>query len=112
MVKKRRVSLLLIESLTTIMLKSSFAAGLDYNYVITSESQYIDSSCVVSSGAIIQGQSLLYTFQGTPHYKISPYESNFAANALLDDPTPLQLGDRQEVDDMGLQSSQYGWIDL
>ena len=83
--------LFLLGSITVILLKSSFAAGLDYSYIIDAESHYIDSSCVASSGAIILGQGLRYTFQGTPHYKISPYESNFAANALLDDPTSLNL---------------------
>ncbi len=70
--------------------KSSFSAGIDYNYIIDSESRYL-ASCVVSSGAIIEGKSLRYTFQGTPHYQISPYGSNFAAIALLEDPTPANL---------------------
>jgi alpha-tubulin suppressor-like RCC1 family protein len=69
---------------------SSVGGPVDYLNIINSESSYI-ASCVVSSGAIILGKSLLYNFQGTPHYKISPYESNFAATALLDDPTPANL---------------------
>ena len=63
---------------------------LDKDYIVGSEAAYIDS-CVVSSGAIILARNLLYTFQGTPHYKISPYFSNFAADALLEDPTPSDL---------------------
>ncbi|MHB9013503.1 MAG: hypothetical protein ACYC49_14925 [Ignavibacteriaceae bacterium] len=70
--------------------KLSFGDTVDYRYIIASESRYL-ASCVVTSGAIIEGKSQLYTFQGTPHYIICPYFSNFAATALLDDPTPTNL---------------------
>ncbi len=63
---------------------------LDKNYIVASEARYIDS-CVASSGAIILARNQLTTFQGTPHYKISPYFSNFAADALLRDPSTSNL---------------------
>jgi hypothetical protein len=67
--------------------KPADAAGIDYKYIIDSESQYI-ATLVGRSGAIILGDSLIYTFNGSPHYyQISPYAANFAARALLDKPT-------------------------
>lgn len=66
------------------------ARGLDYKYVIDSEAAYVDS-CVTISGAIVQGLNDKAIFRGTPHYKICPYFSNFAADALLEDPTHTNL---------------------
>ena len=88
----RKYFLLVIAGLllSGLSLKAGSSAGVDYNYIIDSEARYL-ASCVVSSGAIIEGKSFLTTFQGTPHYQICPYESNFAALALLDDPTPRNL---------------------
>ncbi len=63
---------------------------LDKQKIIDFESSYIDS-CVVPSGGIIMARWWINTFQGTPHYKISPYASNFAAVGLLDDPTLSNL---------------------
>ncbi len=63
-----------------------FANGPNLKYVIESEVSYVDS-CVTTSGAIVEGPKDLTTFRGTPHYKICPYFSNFAAYALLEDPT-------------------------
>lgn len=68
----------------------TFARGLNYKYLINSEVAYIDS-CVTTSGAIIQGRNVRPIFRGTPHYKICPYFSNFAADGLLEDPTPSNL---------------------
>jgi len=78
-------------SIMTLPGGSIFTGNLeDYKYIISSEAIYIDS-CVTTSGAIIMGRSMRFTFQGTPHYKICPYFSNLAAEALLEDPTPTNL---------------------
>jgi hypothetical protein len=88
---KKSVSFLVIGVMIVILLSNlSFGRTVDYRFIITFESRYL-ASCVVTSGAIIEGQSRLCTFQGTPHYIICPYCSNFAATALLDDPTPANL---------------------
>lgn len=87
---KKFLPLIMIGSISALSVKTSFGASSDYSGIITAESSYI-ASCVASSGAITMGRSLLYKFQGTSHYKISPYFANFAATALLDDPTASNL---------------------
>lgn len=84
------IALFVMASAIILSSKPSVASQVDYNHIIGTESQYLDS-CVVPSGAIIMSRNMLYTFQGTPHYKICPYFSNFAAYALLEDPTPTNL---------------------
>ena len=74
----------------TLSRNPAFASGPNYEYVVHSEVAYIDS-CVTTSGAIIQARNDRAIFRGTPHYKICPYFSNFAAAALLEDPTPADL---------------------
>lgn len=65
------------------------AAAIDYNYIIDAMSQYIDSTAT-SSGAIIMN-AYTYTLQGKQYWKIDPYEGNYDALALLDDPTQSNL---------------------
>lgn len=85
MLRKYILILEAIPIIAALSKKPSVANTVNYNYIIDAESRYI-ASCLVSSGAIIMGQNMLYTFQGTPHYKICPYFSNLAAIALLDNP--------------------------
>jgi hypothetical protein len=75
---------------TGMSLKTAFAAGVDYKYIIDTESRYLES-LVAPSGSIILGERLIYKFRGTPHYQVSPYAANFSARALLDDPTSTNL---------------------
>ncbi|HQT92370.1 MAG TPA: hypothetical protein PL001_10135, partial [Candidatus Kryptobacter bacterium] len=84
------IALIVTVSAAMLPPRPSLASQDDYDYIISMESQYLDS-CVVSSGAIIMSRNMLHTFQGTSHYKICPYFSNFAALALLDNPTPANL---------------------
>ena len=85
---KVNVPLLVAIPLIIVLSQSLALSGdLDYKYIVGSEAAYIDS-CVTTSGAIIIGRTMRDTFQGRPCYKICPYFSNFAAIALLDDPTP------------------------
>ncbi len=87
---KRRISLIIIFALMTTVLTvglhSGASAAVDYSSIINAESSFI-TSCVLPSGAIIMGKDVIYTFQGANHYKINPYFSNFAALALLENPT-------------------------
>lgn len=70
--------------------KASYAAGVDYKYIMDTESRYL-ASLVRPSGSMIVGERPRYTFRGTPHFQICPYTANFAARALLDYPTKHNL---------------------
>lgn len=60
--------------------------AVDYIARINAESHYI-SSCVRATGSIIMGPKQKYSFQGRTCWKITPYFSNLACWALLDNPT-------------------------
>lgn len=64
--------------------------GNDYSKIIATESAYI-ASCQLPSGAIVMGLEEIAIFQGSDHYKICPYFSNFAAEALLENPTSTNV---------------------
>lgn len=88
----KKITIIVLSLIFIIILPENFifAQSINYDGIMNFESGFL-GSCVTSSGAIIMSQDIQYTFQGTPHYKISPYFSNFAASALLDYPTPANL---------------------
>ena len=64
-------------------MSESFAEELNYQYIIDSESCYI-VSLATSSGAIIIGDSLIYTFKELSlYYQINPYKASLNKSAYM-----------------------------
>ena len=85
---KNIISYVSILSLIILLLNgpNAYAKLPDYENIINFESKYL-ANCATSTGAMIMGPDVLYAFKGGSYYKICPYFSNFAAVALLDNPT-------------------------